>query len=290
MSGDPVEHLLANDGDGFVWELFHENSKTSMVERHPVYGSHPSDTVVVSMMRQLRTVKPYTDRPKLPLPPPVPDSDGPGFAELAHRRVSARGFGPGGIALDALTSAFAAAFYVTRDNADNDFPRPFRSAPSGGALYPLEVYLHAARVDGLAPGLYHLDPEDESLDVLAVGDHSARLAPCMVQQDLFNTAAATLFLSAVFVRSIFKYGDRGYRFVLLEAGHAAQNVLLSAAATGIGAVPVGGFLDRALDRVLDLDGINESVVYALHLGPRPETRSVEGEASVDGQHLPAHEV
>jgi SagB-type dehydrogenase family enzyme len=260
--------MLANDGEGFVWELFHENSKTSMSERHPVYGSHPSDAIVVATMRQLRTVKPYTDRPKMPLPQLDPPEAGRPFAELAHRRASARGFGPGSIALHALIRALDAAFLVTRDNTDNDFPRPFRSVPSGGALYPLEVYLHAARVEGLPAGLYHLDPEDRSLDVLRVGDQSMRIAPCMVQRDLFGAAAATLFLSAVFVRSVFKYGDRGYRFVLLEAGHAAQNLLLSAEDTDVGAVPIGGFLDRSLDRYLGLDGINESVMYAVHLGSK----------------------
>jgi SagB-type dehydrogenase family enzyme len=280
--------MLANDGEGFVWEVFHENSKISMSGRHPVYGSHPSDAMVVAMMRRLRTVKPYADRPKVPLPPLDRPADGRPFAELAHRRASARGFASGPIGLDALIRALDAAFLVTRDNADNDFPRPFRSVPSGGALYPLEVYLHAARVEGLTAGLYHLDPEDRSLDVLRVGDESARIAPCMVQRDLFGAAAATMFLSAVFFRSVFKYGDRGYRFVLLEAGHAAQNLLLSAEDTEIGAVPIGGFLDRSLDRYLGLDGINESVVYAIHLGskaPGNGDGSVERESTVDGQHV-----
>lgn len=270
MTFEPVERLLAADGEDLVWELFHENSKTSLVERHPVFGLHPSDATVVGMMGMLRTVKPYSDRPKVPLPTELPASTR-SFDEVLAGRRSARGFAPGPVALAPVAKALLVAYGLTRLNDDNDFPRPFRGVPSGGALYPLEVYLHAAAVAGLAPGLYHLDPEDRSLDVLRLGDQSDELAACMVQQDLFRQAAATLFVSAVFVRSVFKYGDRGYRFVLLEAGHLAQNILLTCAEAGLAAVTIGGYLDRQVDSHLRLDGLNESVVYALHLGrPAPE--------------------
>ena len=75
-----------------------------------------------------------------------------------------------------------------------------------------------------------------------------------------------LALSAVFWRSRFKYGLRGYRFVLLEAGHAVQNLLLCAAGLGIAALPVGGYYDRRLEALLDLDGVDEAVVYLVCLG------------------------
>lgn len=265
MSLEPVDELLANDGQGLVWEIFHENSKTSLVERHAVYRTHPTDTMIVGMMHSLRRVKTYTDAPKLPLPEDLPASTST-LDEVLATRSSARGFDVGPVGLAAVTKVLVSACGVTRDNADNDFPRPFRRAPSGGALYPLEVYVHAARVEGLMPGLYHYDPEDSELDLLRGGDQSEAMAGYMVQPDLFRQAAATLLFSAVFVRSVFKYGDRGYRFVLIEAGHVAQNMLLTAEAIGLGAVPVGGYMDRDADRHLGLDGVNESVVYGMHLG------------------------
>ena len=77
-----------------------------------------------------------------------------------------------------------------------------------------------------------------------------------------------MFVTAVFFRSTFKYGDRGYRFVLLEAGHLAQNACLAAAALGLAAAPIGGYFDRDVDRQLRLDGLSESSVYALLLGTR----------------------
>lgn len=265
MTNGPVERMISSDGENLIWELFHENSKTSMVERHAVFGTHPSDQMVVQMMHQLRTVKPYTDRPKIPLPASFPAS-ARSFDEVLLNRRSARGFAPGNVSLAALAKGMVHAYGITRFNDDNDFPRPFRAIPSGGALFPLEIYLHAARVDGLAPGLYHFDPEDRTLDVLQPGDASDRIVRFMVQPDLFRQAAATLFVSAVFFRAVFKYADRGYRFILLEAGHLAQNVLLTWESLGLAGVTIGGYLDRSADRFLSLDGVNESIVYILHAG------------------------
>jgi SagB-type dehydrogenase family enzyme len=267
MALEPVDRLLASDGDDMAWELFHENSKTSMVERHAVFGTHPSDLMVVRMMRLLRTVKPYADRPKIPLPGSFPASTR-SFDDVLMRRTSARHFGSGSVPFASVVKALVFAYGVTRSNEESDYPRPFRAAPSGGALYPLEVYLHAARVEGLAPGLYHFDPEDRSLDVLQLGDATDQIAQFMVQQDLFREAAATVLVTAVFIRSVFKYGDRGYRFILLEAGHLAQNMLLTWEEAGLAGVSVGGYLDRQADRYLGVDGLNESVVYMLHVGAR----------------------
>jgi len=75
-------------------------------------------------------------------------------------------------------------------------------------------------------------------------------------------------VSAIFFRSVFKYGERGYRFVLLEAGHVMQNALLAARGQDLAAVPIGGYVDREVDRAVALDGLHESVVYCMLLGPR----------------------
>ncbi len=258
-----VDEYLLSEGRDIAWELFHENSKTSRAEPHIYFGHHPTDATVVRMMRGLRDVKPHADRAKRPLPAEEP-SEGDLDAVLLGR-TSARGFGPGPIAVADLGGVLRRMQSVTRDNADTDYPRPFRSAPSGGALYPLELYPWVRSVDGLAPGLYHYDPYEHELDDLGPVD----LEPAFVQQDLVGSAAAGILISAVFFRSVFKYGERGYRFVLLEAGHVAQNALLACGGRGLAAVPVGGYFDRDVDRALGLDGLHESVVYALLLG-RPQ--------------------
>jgi SagB-type dehydrogenase family enzyme len=261
----PADAFLLTEGEDLVWETFHENSKTSRAEPHVYFGRHPSDTTVVSMMRGLRDVKPYTDRPRLALP-----EDRPSAARLDDAllgRESARGFAPGQVTLAELGAVLRRAYGVTRDNAGTTYPRPFRAAPSGGALYPLELYVWARAVDGAEPGLYHYDPEAHELDVL--GDpQGGELAAAFVQRPLVESAAAVVLVSAVFFRSVFKYGERGYRFVLIEAGHVTQNAVLAAHGRDLAAVPVGGYFDREVDRALDLDGLHESVVYGLLLGRR----------------------
>jgi SagB-type dehydrogenase family enzyme len=266
VSLEPVDRLLLAQGETSLWELFHENSKLSRYERHPIYGVHPSDETVVEMMTQLRRVKPFADAPKVALPTQVPPSR-QDFDDVLQARTSARAFGAGAVELAQLAKVLFMSYAVTRTNEGTHFPRPFRIIPSGGALYPLELYVNAVRVSGLDAGLYHYDSEDHSLDVLRVGDETERISQFFFQPELAAGAAAIVFVSAVFFRSEFKYGDRAYRFVLLEAGHLGQNALLSAQEMGLAAATIGGFLDRDVDRHLGFDGLSESTVYVIMIGP-----------------------
>lgn len=264
MSFEAVDARLLEEEQS-IWELFHENSKVSRYERHPTFPLHPSDSQIVRVMRRLRTVKRYTDFPKMPLPREWTAAE-KSFDDLVLDRRTARSFGGGAISLPELAKTLYFSYGITADNAETDFPRPFRAAPSGGALFPLELYIYATRVEGLESGLYHFDPEDMSLDVLRTGDEIDRLAPILVQADLARQAAALVFVTAVFYRSTFKYGDRGYRFVLLEAGHLAENAILAAGSIELASASIGGFADREADRYLGIDGLSESTVYALLLG------------------------
>ncbi len=263
------EWAAAQEDTDAAWEVFHENSKLSRLERHLTFARHPSDATVVRIMQRLRRVKPYEDCAKVPLPAELPEAR-LAFDEVLARRESARAFGEGEIRFDEVAKVLLDATAVTRMNEDTAYSNPFRAAPSGGALYPLELYVHARRVSGLEPGLYHLDPEDRELDLLRAGDQSASMGVLFIQPELEESCAATVLVTAVVYRSTFKYGDRGYRFMLLEAGHLVQNAVLAATALELGATPIGGYLDRDVDRWLRLDGLSESTVYALLLGRRAD--------------------
>lgn len=265
MSLESVERELINPERDTIWEVFHENSKMSWYDQYPINKLHPSDAAVVRTMRLLHDVKPFKGAPRVQLPSSMPSSER-SFDEVLHKRVSARQFNGEGVEIEQLAKILFMGYGVTRDNAGTHFPRPFRTVPSGGALYPLDIYVYASRVEGLEAGLYHYNPAEHSLDVLRIKDEAARVSKFFIQGDLAGNAAVVLFITATFIRTTFKYGDRGYRFIFLEAGHLAQNVNLTAQEMGLATTNVGGYVDRDVDRYLGLDGVNESAVYLLLVG------------------------
>lgn len=192
--------------------------------------------------------------------PSVSDDCSVSLSELIARRRSAKSFGGKEIGNEQL------AFILQRSAGVTDPTRSLRSYPSAGAMYPLEVYVVMLAVEGYDQGLYHYSVHEHSLRKIRAGDYRARLSEVLLAEDLVETASAAIVLSAIFHRAQIKYGERGYRMILFETGHLAQNVLLSAAAQRIAAVPIGGFMDDELNEILGLDGVEESVLYPLLLG------------------------
>jgi SagB-type dehydrogenase family enzyme len=128
----------------------------------------------------------------------------------------------------------------------------YRTAPSAGALYPLDVYLAAGEIAGLPVGVYRYDPTGHALERVALEDRRRQLSDAALAQGWIRSAAAVIVLTAVFRRTTRKYGERGHRYVHLEAGHAAQNVYLQAASLGLGTTTVGAFHDERVKAVLEL--------------------------------------
>lgn len=223
-----------------------------------------------------RTVQRHLALPTVALPPPrYPDI---GLQAAIQGRRSRRHFGPDPVSLQDLSTLLHAAYGVTQEAATGLGPRHIRSVPSGGALYPLEIYPVVRNVDGLVPGLYHYDPLRQLLEVVREEETTQRLGEIMIRlagiPDIAAGCGVVLFVVGVFWRTRFKYGLRGYRWVLIEAGHVGQNVVLAAEALGLSAVPYGGVWDRRADEFLGVDGVNESVVYSLVAGS-PEGEEAE---------------
>jgi SagB-type dehydrogenase family enzyme len=179
-----------------------------------------------------------------PLPEPRRDGEVAVERALALRR-SVREFGPEPLPLSAVSQLLWAAQGVTH-------PDGLRTAPSAGALYPLEVYLVAGAVLGIDPGVYRYDPRRHRLSLQSEGDARAGVAEAALDQEWVAEAPAIIVLAAVYERTGRKYGHRAERYVHMEAGHAAQNVYLQAAALGLGTTMVGAFRDEQLVRVLRL--------------------------------------
>jgi len=176
---------------------------------------------------------------------------------LAARR-SVREYRSAGLSLAEVGQLLWAGQGITADGN-------LRTAPSAGALYPLEVYLAAGRVDGLDPGLYKYRPERHDLARVASGDQRKDLATAALDQDCVRLAPVTIAFAAVYRRITVKYGPRGVRYVHLEAGHATQSVLVQAVALGLGGVPVGAFDDTGVRRILRL-ATEEEPLYLLPIG------------------------
>lgn len=245
-----------------LWSVFHENSKSSR------FTASPTNDEVVAHMGSLWESLPYDRGARIALPEAAPLDESIG--STLRRRSTGRDMRPAPVSLPQLAAMLHAAYGVTRDNQGTSFPRPFRTVPSGGALYPLELYVHTAYVDGLAAGLYHFNPTDDSLRLLQSGDSARQIGQALVQPNLATETSLFVFMTAIFERSIFKYGDRGYRFILIEAGHVAQNLNLAATALGLGCVNIGGFFDREIDRLLGIDGVTHSTVYMTGIGGNAE--------------------
>ncbi len=143
-----------------------------------------------------------------------------------------------------------------------------RTAPSAGALYPLETYLLVLEAEGLPKGAYHFNCEEFSLELLREGDFGKDMAGACINQQFLGQAGIDICWSAVFRRSMSKYGHRGMRYILMDAGHACQNLLLAAEALRLAACPIGAFFDEEVNALFDLDGEEESAIYCASIGSR----------------------
>lgn len=249
-------------------EVYHENSKL-----------HPSDFELFATIGMVNSspdihrsiTRPfvgYPGHPTVALTKEFPPSSSGFEATLMNRRsehhFSGQSMGPESLAKilflgDGIVGGMAAS-------DDNSFS--LRTAPSGGGLYPVELYCFALDVAGLSAGSYFYNPLKHHLELLAEGDFSAALGEGTNLKPEVNGAAVCLALVGVLPRTSFKYGQRGYRFLLLEAGHIAQNVLLTAESLGLGALPIGGFMDNQINDLLKLDGCQEFALYLVLIGSK----------------------
>ena len=250
-------------------ESFHEASKI-----YPSFAGRQTRAYLLEADEEVRVssarcVKRNPHLPAVALPEPrFPDVP---FGEVVNGRRSERTFGSGDLSLEQLSALLHAAYGTTHQlltEAPAGVGPLLRTVPSGGGLYPLEIDVFAWNVSSLEPGRYHFDPLRRVLEVLAVEGFAEAVRETTAYPAIATGCAALFVVSAMFWRTRFKYGLRGYRFALLEAGHVAQNLLLAATAFQLASVPLGGFFDRRLDELLSLDGVNESTLYAIAVGPR----------------------
>ncbi len=188
---------------------------------------------------------------EIALPPPR-TQEGMSLVEALARRRSIRSYTEETLSREEISQLLWAAQGVTD-------PRGFRTAPSAGALYPLEMYLV------LPEGWYRYRPADHRLEIRGQKDLRQEIWMVGLKQEALLRAPAIFVITGIVPRTAVKYGNRAERYVLLEAGHAAQNLLLQATALGLGAVPIGAFDDAGVHRVLGLLP-EETPLYLIPVG------------------------
>ncbi len=182
--------------------------------------------------------------------------------EALLRRKSLRRFLDTPISLENLSSLLWTSSGIQR----REMGFAFRTVPSAGALYPVESYVIAERIDGLERGVYHYQVKSHQLEELKLGDFSEAIARAALGQAMCAHAAAVVVFTAVFKRTVWKYRQRGYRYVYIEAGHMAQNLSLASISIGLGCCHAGALFDNEVNEIIGVDGIQESVLYLSAVG------------------------
>ena len=183
---------------------------------------------------------------------------------LIQRRRSVRSYDTKPIPLPDLSFMLWAGQGITAKSGDHFL----RAAPSAGALYPIETYCAVLNVEGVEQGLYHLDVKNFQLELLQSGNFGPAIMKACLGQTFIQTAGVVFIWTAIFRRNFQKFGDRGLRYVLFDAGHICQNTLLAIEAAGCGGCPVATFFDSELNGLLEIDGNEEAVVYLATAGTR----------------------
>jgi SagB-type dehydrogenase family enzyme len=186
--------------------------------------------------------------------------------EAIDRRVSVRAYSD-----EALSLAELSLLLWCTQGVKEVAPRPatLRTVPSAGARHCFETYVLANRVDGLSPGLYRFLAVDHRLQEVDLGpDVAERLTKACLDQRFILASAATFIWTAVAYRMMWRYGERGYRYMHLDAGHVCQNLYLSAETVGCGACAVAAFDDDLLNKALGVDGVDQFAVYVGVVGKK----------------------
>ena len=207
------------------------------------------------------TYKQYPTAPRVKLDVPDQTGGAPLWSVLAERR-SVRHFSTELLTRVELSQLLWASQGITKVQQGY----AFRTAPSAGALYPVETYIVVNAVEDLEPGVYHYAVAQHELEQLRTGEFRMAVAQAALDQEMAYHAHVVFIWTGVFPRSKWKYQQRAYRYVYLDAGHIAQNVAMAAVGLELGSCQIGALYDDEVNALVDIDGVNESVVYLTVVG------------------------
>ena len=236
-------------------QLYHESSKTTS-------GDALQELLTPEVHAPL--YKTYPGAPGIDLPFPSRDH-GLSVSNAIAQRRSIRNYSDRGLLLPELSQLVYAAAGLTRRT---DRESSLRAAPSAGALYPIELYLGAWNIVDVPPGIYHYAPWEHRIELIRAGNLRDELFRAGLAQPALLASPLVIGITGIFSRMRWKYADRTYRYMLLEAGHISENIYLAATAGGLAACAIGSFLDDDVNRVLGIDGNDEVSLLLVAVRPR----------------------
>jgi len=189
--------------------------------------------------------------------PPAKQDEGLGLWQILSRRRSERDFSQSPLTMQDLSQLLFSTQGVTGKVSGY----LLRTAPSAGALYPIETYLAVKRIASLTPGLYHFNIVKNAIELLQDRDVTPALCKAALDQTMVRESAVVFIWTAVVARSKWKYRERAYRYIYMDAGHIGQNLYLAAVALGLGCCTIGAFFDDEVNEILNVDGTEETAVY-----------------------------
>lgn len=184
------------------------------------------------------------------------------FWEVIINRASRRNIINKPISLMQLSQLLFGMTGITRE-----YPRfAYRTVPSAGGLYPIETYMAVNNLDDLEQGIYHYNIREHAIELIKTGNFREKIAAGCLNQRIAAKACVDFLWTAVVERTKWKYKQRGYRYIYLDAGHIGQNFYLTAQALKLGACSIGAIYDDELNDILDIDGVKETVIYVGVIG------------------------
>jgi SagB-type dehydrogenase family enzyme len=234
-------------GDNFQQETKYQKHRMpskplDWASRPPLYKHYPDSQTVI-----------------LPDIPAVPDA---ALYDVLRNRKSVRAYDSHPLSKESLSYLLWASTGISR----NEDGYAFRTAPSAGALYPIETYLVINHIKEIASGVYHYHIQDHCLELLKEGGYGVETAAAALGQQMCAEAAVVFIWTGIFQRMKWKYGQRAYRYIYLDAGHIAENLALAATSLGLGSCQIGALFDDEVNRIIEVDGNQESVVYMSVVG------------------------
>lgn len=247
-------------------ELYHENTKLYPATIALSMPIEKFSTSEVKAMVRAHKQYPLVPRIKFPSVENNLNTETP-FDEVISSRRSVRDFINSDLSLDNLSKILHQSYGISGEiTLPGGISHQLRASPSAGALYPAEIYLAVRKVTGLEPGIYHYNVPNHELELLNSVDPTESVYEICCQQDYARNAAVIFFISGVLQRTKRKYGERGYRYVLLDVGHLGQNIYLSCTALGLAVMTTCAFFDDEANDLVHLDGIDETMIYVAFVG------------------------